>query len=52
MSPHVSETVLEDAALDWFESLGYATLHGPDIAPGEPAQLGRRGHSGLRPASG
>jgi hypothetical protein len=23
--------------LDWFESLGYATLQGPDIAPGEPA---------------
>ena len=22
---------------DWFEGLGYAVLHGPDIAPGEPA---------------
>jgi type I restriction enzyme R subunit len=29
------ESVVEDAALDWLHQLGYAILHGPDIAPGE-----------------
>ena len=29
----VSESVVEDAALDWLESLGWTVLHGPDIAP-------------------
>jgi len=32
-----SESVVEDATLGWLESLGYAILHGPDIAAGEPA---------------
>lgn len=27
-----SESVVEDAALAWLESLGYAVLHGPAIA--------------------
>ena len=36
-SGHISESTVETAALAWFEALGYATLHGPDIAPGEPA---------------
>ena len=31
-----SESVVEDAALAWLEALGYAVLHGPDIAAGEP----------------
>ena len=31
-----AESVVEEAALAWLESLGYAILHGPDIAPGEP----------------
>jgi len=31
-----SESVVEEAALAWLESLGYAILHGPDVAPGEP----------------
>ena len=30
------ESVVEDAALGWLEALGYAVLHGPDIAAGEP----------------
>ena len=30
-----SESVVEDAALAWLESLGYAVKHGPEIAPGE-----------------
>ena len=25
-----SESVVEDAALEWFEGLGYAVAHGPD----------------------
>ncbi len=32
-----TESTVESATLTWFESLGYATLHGPAIAPGEPA---------------
>ena len=32
-----TESVVEDAALGWLESLGYSVLHGPDIAAGEPA---------------
>jgi len=28
----VTEFVVEDAALAWLESLGYAVLRGPDIA--------------------
>jgi type I restriction enzyme R subunit len=32
----VSESVIEQAALAWFESLGYTILHGPEIATGEP----------------
>lgn len=31
-----TESTVEAAALDWFAELGYAVLHGPDIAPGEP----------------
>jgi len=31
-----TESVVEDAALAWLESLGYAVLHGPAIAAGEP----------------
>jgi hypothetical protein len=36
MSGGFSESVVEDAALGWLEALGYAVLHGPDIAVGEP----------------
>ncbi len=32
-----TESVVEDAALAWLELLGYAVLHGPYIAAGEPA---------------
>ncbi len=31
-----TESIVEDAALAWLESLGYAVLHGPDIAAGMP----------------
>jgi type I restriction enzyme R subunit len=30
------ESEVEEAALSWFQELGYAHLFGPDIAPGEP----------------
>ena len=30
-----TESVVEQAALDWLESLGYTLLHGPEIALGE-----------------
>ena len=33
----LNESMVEDAALDWFEELGYAVGHGPHIAPGEAA---------------
>jgi type I restriction enzyme R subunit len=31
-----SESVVENAALEWFEGLAYAVAHGPDIAPDTP----------------
>lgn len=35
MSTGVVESTVEDAALSWFAELGYAVVHGPEIAPGE-----------------
>jgi type I restriction enzyme R subunit len=32
-----TESTVESAALAWLEALGYAVLHGPDIAVGELA---------------
>jgi type I restriction enzyme, R subunit len=32
-----TESVVEEAVLEWAEGLGYAVLHGPEIAPGEAA---------------
>jgi len=32
---HLTESVVEQAALAWLESLGYTILLGPEIAPGE-----------------
>lgn len=31
--PSISESGLEQTALDWFKGLGYQVLHGPDLAP-------------------
>ncbi len=31
-----TESVVEEAALEWLEGLGWEILHGPDIAPGTP----------------
>ena len=36
MSASFTESVVEEATLAWLENLGYTTLHGPEIAPGEP----------------
>ena len=33
----LDESIVEDAALEWFGELGYAVGHGPHLAPGEPA---------------
>ena len=33
----LNESIVEDAALEWFGELGYAVGHGPHIAPDEPA---------------
>ena len=33
----LNESIVEDAALTWFEELGYAVGYGPQLAPGEPA---------------
>jgi type I restriction enzyme R subunit len=41
-----TESVVEEAALDWLAALGYSVLHGPDIAAGEPAA--ERNDSGYR----
>src|SRR5215510_10563048 len=36
MAASFTESIVEDAALAWLKGLGYAVLHGPDIAAGEP----------------
>jgi type I restriction enzyme R subunit len=33
----LNESIVEDAALEWFGELGYEIGHGPQLAPGEPA---------------
>ncbi|MFO0061637.1 MAG: type I restriction endonuclease subunit R, partial [Planctomyces sp.] len=33
----LNESIVENAAVEWFGDLGYAIGTGPDIAPGEPA---------------
>ena len=32
--PIVTESMVEDAALDWFRALGYHVESGPDMTPG------------------
>ena len=34
----LNESIVGNAALEWFGNLGYAIGTGPDIAPGEPAE--------------
>lgn len=34
---NLEKSTIEDAALEWFEELGYAARHGPHLAPGELA---------------
>ena len=34
----LNESIVEDAALEWFGELGYAVGHGPHLAPGEHAE--------------
>ncbi len=36
-SNRFNEDVVEQAALEWLREIGYKTLHGETIAPGEPA---------------
>lgn len=31
----ITESIIEQAALDWFQELGYSVMNGPEIAPGE-----------------
>ena len=35
MNAKLTESVVEEAALTWLAALGYAVLHGPEIAAGE-----------------
>ena len=35
MSGPFTESIVEDAALEWLAALGCAVLHGPEVAPGE-----------------
>jgi len=35
MSDQCNESSVEEAALSWFDELGYAVLHAPAIAPGK-----------------
>jgi type I restriction enzyme, R subunit len=32
----LNESIIEEITLSWFTELGYAVVHGPKIAPGEP----------------
>ena len=32
----ITEDTVEQAAIEWFEELGYTYIAGPEIAPGEP----------------
>ena len=32
----ITEDTVEQAAIEWFEGLGYTYVAGPEIAPGEP----------------
>lgn len=34
----LNESIVEEAALEWFGELGYAVGHGPQLAPGEYAE--------------
>jgi hypothetical protein len=44
-----SESVVEDAARDWLQGLGWRVGHGPDIAPETPAPtVSRRGSARSR----
>jgi len=36
----VGESVVEDAAVEWFEQLGVERVFGPNLAPGEPNSEG------------
>lgn len=36
MSAGITESVVEEATLDWLGEPGYTVLNGPSIAPGEP----------------
>lgn len=33
---HFTESIVEEAALAWLGALGYAVLHGPELAAGMP----------------
>ena len=48
MTNSFTESVVEDAALEWFGELGYSILHGPEIAPGEPTASTRVSAPSLR----
>ena len=36
MTPALTESDVEQAALSWLEGLGWSVAHGPDIAPDTP----------------
>ncbi len=37
MTDQFNESTIEEAALSWYDELGYGIAHGPNIAPGEAA---------------
>jgi len=34
---HLTESLVQQAALAWLEAIGWRVAHGPDIAPNMPA---------------
>jgi len=43
---HLTESVVEQAALGWLESIGWRVAHGPDISPARGAGATQPGVTG------
>lgn len=42
----ITESVVEQATLAWFEAMGYSVVSGVSISPNEPGALERPGRDG------
>ena len=51
MTPRLTESDVEEAALAWLQGLGWGVAHGPDIAPDAPG-VARAGIPAMRGPQG